>query len=102
MDLERLKLAVLSDNFRITLHALKEKDADNISLDDIKKSLYFSEIIEEYPKSRPLPSCLVLGFTSEGDPIHTVWAYDEGSGIAIMITVYRPNPEKWVEYKRRK
>ncbi|MBI2996171.1 MAG: DUF4258 domain-containing protein [Candidatus Melainabacteria bacterium] len=102
MNFEDLKSAIQSDNFRITQHALQEKDADNISILEIKTSIKHAEVIEDYPSSKPLPSCLVLSFNNKNEPIHTVWALDKGSQIAILITVYRPNPKKWVEYKKRK
>lgn len=102
MDLEELRKTVKSNNYRITFHALKEKEADNISLDEIIYSFDRAEVIEDYPSSKPFPCCLVLGFNNKGEPIHTVWAYDEHIQMAILITVYRPNPEKWVEYKERK
>lgn len=102
MDFNKLKSIILSDKFRITLHALREKDLDNLSIDEIKISMYNAKIIEDYPESKPFASCLVLSFNSKNDPIHSVWGYDETIEGAILITVYRPNPEKWVEYKKRK
>ena len=53
------------------------------------------EIIEEYPEDRPYPSCLVYGDTFGGEPVHSVWAYNEESGFAVIITVYRPDPTRW-------
>ena len=35
MDLDKLKFAIQSDNFRITFHASQEKDFDNLSIDEI-------------------------------------------------------------------
>ena len=102
MDIGKLKHAVKSDHFKVTLHALQEKEFDNLTLAEIKQSVESSIIIEDYPDDKPYPSCLVLGFTVQKEPIHSVWAYDYTSGIAILITVYRPSPEKWVEYRKRK
>ena len=102
MDLEELKFVVKSDRFKVTIHALQEKEADNISLIDIEQSLVNSEIIEDYKNDKPFPSCLVLGFGNNSKPIHSVWAYNSDSKQAVLITVYRPNPEKWVEYRKRK
>jgi transcription elongation factor Elf1 len=35
-------------------------------------------LVEEYPDDRPYPSCLLLGLTGTGRPLHLVAAYDEG------------------------
>ena len=102
MDLKELKSAIQSDNFRVTFHALQEKDFDNLSIDEIKRSINNAEIIEDYLHSKPLPCCLLLSLNNMKEPIHTVWAYEQTTKIAVLITVYRPDPTKWVEYKKRK
>lgn len=101
MDLENLKYSVLTDNLRVTLHADEELEKDNLTINKIKKSLENSEIIEDYPLSKPLPSCLILSFTTDNEPVHTVWACNNTTKRVVLITVYRPDPIKWVEYKRR-
>ena len=102
MNLEALKSVIFTDNFKITLHALNEMMEDSVSLYELKKSIQGGDIIEDYPSSKPLPACLILSFNSQNKPIHSVWAYDDTSSRAILVTVYRPNPEKWVKYKKRK
>ena len=102
MKLEDLQTAVKLKNFKVTLHALQEKEADDILLSEIKESFQNAEVIENYPEDKPFPSCLVLGFDFKNEPIHSVWAYDEISSMAVLITVYRPDSNKWVEYKKRK
>jgi len=37
----------------------------------------------------------VYGDSFGGDPVHSVWAYNEESGFAVIVTVYRPDPERW-------
>ncbi len=101
MDLEKLKVAILSDNLRITIHADEELEEDNISVIDIKCALKNAEVIEDYPNTKPYSSCLVLCFDNNNNPIHFVWAYDAEIKIAILITAYRPAPNKWVEYRKR-
>ena len=64
--------------------------------------MQYGEIIEDYPDDKPYPSCLVLGKTSIGDPVHSVWAYNEFNKWAVIVTAYRPNPEVWIDWKKRK
>ena len=45
----------------------------------------------------------MLGFGTEGKPLHVVVAVDDSERMLWVITVYRPLKEEWDEtYKRRK
>ena len=74
---------------------------DNLGFEEIFYSVQHGEIIEEYPSDKPYPSCLVLGATFSGDPIHTVWAYNEETTWAVLVTVYRPEPDRWINWRKR-
>jgi len=52
------------------------------------------EIIEQYSDDAPFPSCLILGISTSGKPIHVVCALNPGV-TCCMITAYHPSPEKW-------
>jgi hypothetical protein len=66
-------------------------------------SVFRGEIIEQYSDDKPYPSCLVYGTTFAGDPVHSVWGgYNEDNKWAVLITVYRPDPERWVEWRTRR
>ncbi len=73
-----------------------------ISESEVRESINSGEIIEEYPKDRPYPSFLIYGRTSENRPLHVVCAPVVEEGVLIIITVYEPNPDLWIEYSRRK
>ena len=60
------------------------------------------EVIEEYPEDNPYPSVLIYGRTTKNRPLHMVCAYNQTENFAIVVTVYHPNPELWIDYKRRK
>ena len=60
------------------------------------------EIIEEYWNDKPHPSFLIFGKTSTNRPLHIVCAYNENEELAIIVTVYHPDPDLWEEYKRRR
>lgn len=76
--------------------------ADQLKFKDICFSVLHGEIIEDYLDDEPHPSCLILGKTSIGDPVHSVWAYNELNKWAVIVTAYRPNPEVWIDWKKRK
>lgn len=60
------------------------------------------EAIEEYPEDKPYPSVLIFGITATGRPLHVVCAYGETDNLAIVVTVYHPNEELWIDFRRRK
>jgi hypothetical protein len=37
----------------------------------------------------------VLLTVPDDEAVHAVWAFDEGAGRAILVTVYRPDPARW-------
>lgn len=94
--------AIRHDHVRITDHADEEAQADHLSFDEVFASVLHGEVIEEYPDDRPFPSCLIYGGTPGGDPIHSVWAYNSETGWAALITVYRPDPERWLNWRTRR
>lgn len=94
--------AIQSHKVRITDHADEEAKADNIYFEEIYFSVEQGEIIEKYSDDKPYPSCLIYGKAFNGDPVHSVWAYNKESGWAVLITVYRPNPDLWVNWRGRR
>lgn len=101
MGIEDLIRAIGEGKVAITRHADQERHEDGLSFDEVYFSALHGEIIEEYPTASPYSSCLVYGNTFGGDPVHSVWAYNEGNGAAVLITVYRPDPDRWLNYRHR-
>lgn len=74
MNLTEIIEAIRSHRVRITDHADEEAAADQLTIDEIFHSVIQGEVIQEYPSDKPYPSCLVLGKTSDGIAVHSVWA----------------------------
>jgi hypothetical protein len=102
MNISDIQTAVTSQQVLITNHADLEAEEDDLQFEEIFASVLNGEIIEHYPDDKPYPSCLILGTTSNEKPIHSVWAYDQNKQIAILITVYCPDPERWINWRVRK
>ena len=102
MDITNISISIQSGRVNITMHARKEAREDELLLDEIFLSTLNGEIIEDYPTDTPYPSCLVFGKTKQGNAVHSVWAYSADSRIAVLITVYRPDPARWINWKVRK
>ncbi len=101
MDIENIINAIRNRRVRITEHADEEILDDNLSYEEIYSSVIQGEVIEDYSNDKPYPSCLIMGKNFSGEPIHSVWAYNSDNQWAVLITVYRPNPERWIDWKVR-
>lgn len=102
MDIQNIIDAVRNNRIRITDHADEEAQADRLSFDEIFFSVLQGEIIEDYPTDKPYPSCLIYGNSFTGEPIHSVWAYNPKTEWAVLITVYRPDPDRWINRRTRR
>jgi len=60
-----------------------------------------SEIVEDYPDDKYGPSCLVLGFTNAGRPLHIQCSYPIRPLVKI-ITLYEPDPDLWIDFRVRR
>jgi len=102
MNIDDIINAIRLNRMRITDHADEEAQADRLSFDEVFVSVIQGEIIESYPDDWPYPSCLVYGVTFQGDPVHSVWAYNKENRWAVLITVYRPDPDRWIDWRTRR
>ncbi|MFM7438336.1 MAG: DUF4258 domain-containing protein, partial [Snowella sp.] len=102
MDIYDLIEAIQEERVRITDHADEEAVEDDLTFDEIYFSILFGEIIEQYPNNKPYPQYLVYGQTFSGDSVHSVWEYNKETKWAVIVTVYRPDPTKWINWRQRK
>ncbi len=102
MEIEDIREAVRSGRFDATDHADERSATEQITDEEISASVLNGEIIEDYPDDRPHPSCLIYGRTQAADVLHSVWAYNANEGLAILITVYRPDPGRWIDWRIRR
>ena len=102
MDIQDIISAIQEKHIRITDHADEEAQADGLIFDEIFFSVLQGEIIEDYPTDKPYPSCLIYGDNFQGEPIHSVWAFSEKTAWAALITVYRPDPNRWANWRERR
>jgi hypothetical protein len=102
MDINNIIGAICNNRIRITDHADEEAENDQLTFDEIYFSVLNGEVIEDYPDDKPYPSCLIYGQNFSGDPIHSVWAFNEQTQWAVLITVYRPDPTRWINWRKRR
>ncbi len=84
-------------------HALSRLDDHGLDRNDVVAALVDGELIEDYSVvTRPLPDCLVLARLSNNQPIHVVIGLDQDHARILIITVYRPSPDRWkADWKTR-
>ena len=84
-----------------TDHILGRLRERGIGIDDIVNVINNGEIIEQYPSDYPSPSCLMMGYTIAGQPLHIVCG---SNGLKLwFITAYFPNPIEWTDdFKKRR
>lgn len=98
-----IQARVRARRYRLTSHAEAEREADQITIAQLEEALLspLCEVIEDYPHEPRGRSCLVLGFTREGAPIHVVCGLGQG-GELVVVAVYRPAPDQWQDWRVRK
>ncbi|MBE9062693.1 DUF4258 domain-containing protein [cf. Phormidesmis sp. LEGE 11477] len=85
--------------FEFTRHAFKRAVERNISQQEIKEAGATAEVIEDYPDDKYSPSSLLLGFTRKDRALH-LQVSKLNSALVKIITLYEPNREQWIEYRR--
>ncbi len=101
MLIEELRAKVGSGQFEYTQHAADQSILRHITVEEVRQVMATGEIIEEYPNDKYGPSCLVLGFTKVGRPIH-VQCSAPSRPVLKIITLYEPEPNQWVNFRARR
>lgn len=100
--LEEIKRKILQRQYEFSKHAVDQSIIRNIGVREVEEAISIrSEIIEDYPDGKYGPSCLILGFTMTGRPLHFQCSYPTRPLIKI-ITLYEPDPDLWMDFKIRK
>ncbi len=99
--LEAIQAKVKERDYRFTLHAGDRMTERHIAVREVEEALLSSsaELIEDYPEDPRSPSCLILGITESGQPLHIQCTY--APNVAV-ITAYEPKAEEWIEWKIRR
>lgn len=101
MEINIIREKLNHNQFKLSQHAEIEKQKERITYSEIDEAFQNIELIEDYPNDSRGHSCLVLGFTSGGMPLHFVCGQLNEDRI-LLITMYRPNPEEWIDFRIRR
>lgn len=98
--LGRIREKIKAGEIRITQHAQQEMVEENIALAEVLEVMSTGVILEDYPRHRRGPCCLLSGETAGRRPLHVVCTTD--LPVVIVITAYEPKPPQWVTSSRRR
>jgi len=87
--------------YEFSRHAFKRVVERNISELEIRQAGAKADIIEDYPDDKYAPSCLLLGFTQAGRPLHLQVSYIDSDMVKI-VTLYEPDEAEWYNYRQRR
>ena len=100
--LEDLRRKIARRRYEFPKHAVDQAIIRKISVNEVEEALCDkNEVIEDYPDDKYGPSCLVLGFTRTGRPLHIQCSYP-GRPLVKIITLYEPDPKRWLDFRVRK
>src|SRR5919109_4554716 len=99
--IEEIRKKIAQNQFEFTQHAVDQSILRHISVQELHEAVEHGEIIEDYPHDKYGPSCLILGFTQAGRPLHIQCSYPSRPLVKI-ITLYQPDPKLWIDLKVRR
>jgi len=100
--LDDIREKIAARQYEFSKHAVDQTIIRGISVAELEQAISTrSEVIEDYPEDKYGPSCLILGFTSAGRPMHVHCSYPTRPLIKV-VTVYEPDPDLWIDLKIRK
>jgi hypothetical protein len=99
--IEEVREKILAGQFELSKHAADQSILRHVTLQDIREAIAHGEIIEDYPNGKYGPSCLILGYTQAGRPLHIQGSYPSRPLIKI-ITLYEPDANFWIDFKGRR
>jgi len=102
--LSAIQHCFIKDQVLYSQHAkveMEQEEFGEIHEQEVAETIAHGEIIELYSDDKPYQSCLINGKTNKNRPLHVVCAYNEEDNLAIVITVYQPDPKQWINFRRR-
>ena len=102
IELAKIVAKIKGGEYEFSKHAVDQSIVRDIGVSEMKQAILENAlIIEDYPNDKYGPSCLILGYTQNGRPLHIQCSYPSRPLIKI-ITLYQPDSGFWIDDRIRK
>lgn len=99
--IDAIREKIEDNQLEFSKHAVDQVIRRRITVREVREAVKGGEIIEDYPDDKYGPSCLIYGRTSTDRPLHVQCSYPSRPLVKV-ITVYQPDPERWIDYRQRR
>ena len=99
--IEEIRHRFRQHQYEYSLHAADQAILRRIVREEVEQAIQNGTVIEDYPSDKYGPSCLILGYSKDGRPLHIQCTHPARPQVKI-ITVYEPDPAEWAEFKERR
>ncbi len=101
--IEEIRSHLINGQFEFSHHGFRRSIERNISESEIRETGKDAMIIEDYSDDKYSPSCLLLGFTIAGRPLHIqVTRIETSPSLIKIVTIYQPDEDEWIDYSIRR
>jgi hypothetical protein len=102
LSLFTIQAAARAGRIKWRYHALLRANERGISREHALQVLQHGEIIEQHPRTKPYPKCLMMGRVEGERPLYLALGYDHSADYLHVITVHWLDPDKWDDPWTRK
>jgi hypothetical protein len=99
MTIKAIHNRIRQNKYSFSDHSVKRMIKRNVTRQELEYAILTGEIIEEYPDDKYSPSCLIHGKTENGRDLHVQVSLPP---FVVIITVYEPEKEEWIDCKTRR
>jgi hypothetical protein len=102
LDLHTIQRAAAAGRITWRYHALLRARERGITRDQAIQVLSEGEIIEQRPRAKPYPKCLMMRHREGNQPLYVAVGYDHTDDRLYIITIHWLDPRKWEDPWRRR
>jgi hypothetical protein len=102
LEISVIRNAARTDRISWRYHALLRAEERGITREQAKQVLTDGDIIEQRPRAKPFPKCLLMRMQEDNQPLYVSVGYDQANDHLYVITVHWLDPRKWEDPWRRR
>ena len=95
LALTTIRAAARAGRIKWRYHALLRAYQRGIGREQALRVLQQGEIIEQRPRAKPFPKCLLMAVVEPNRPLFMSVGYDQARDYLHVITVHWLDPRKW-------